>query len=136
MAAPGADRPGVARRPMRDSHAVAYYTIDPERSSLTVVARPRLTDGPGATVRSVAGTARIEGDTIVAGSLDITLDGEPAPTARIDLAATATTVGTGPDGEPVLVGRADRPAGAFGLSGPPLLNPTLQLHWRLVLRPD
>ena len=114
---------------------MASFTIDSDRSSVTAVARPRLTDGPGASVHSVAGTVELDGDAVVGGSLTVTLDGGGGPTASIDLSSIPAEVSTGPDGETVLVGRADRPAGAFGLGGPPLLNPTVQLRWRLVLLP-
>ena len=120
---------------MRDSHAVTHYTVDPERSSISVVARPRLTTGPGASVRSVSGTVELDRGAIRQGSLTVTLDGDPAPSAVIDLAGAYGEVTPGPEGKTVLVGRADRPAGAFGLTGPPLLNPTLQFRWRLVLLP-
>ena len=120
---------------MEDSHAVGRFRIDPERSTVTVAARPRLTDGPGAAVRSVDGTVELDGHRVVEGRLVVTLDGDPTPSAAIDLDHRSGEVSTGPDGDLVLHGRADRPAGSFGLSGPPLLNPTLQLRWRLVLRP-
>jgi len=114
---------------------VASFTIDSDRSSVTAVTRPRLTNGPGASVHSVAGTVDLDGEVVVQGALTVTLDGDGGPTAVIDLSSTPAELSTGPEGETVLVGRVDRPAGAFGLAGPPLLNPTLQLRWRLVLLP-
>ena len=114
---------------------MASFTIDSDRSSVTAVTRPRLTDGPGASVHSVAGRVELDGQAVARGSLTVTLDGDGGPTAEIDLSGTPAEVSIDPEGETVLVGRADRPAGAFGLAGPPLLNPTVQLRWRLVLLP-
>ena len=115
---------------------MARYTIDPARSHVTVVTRPRLGAGAGAAVRSLEGTVELDAGVVRVGGLTVTLEGNPAPSAEIDLAAVPGELGPGPDGETVLVGRADRPAGVFGLTGPPLLNPTLQFRWRLVLVPE
>ena len=66
--------------------------------------------------------------------------GSPPVSADIDLDGTAAELAPDlepgvPDGTLVLRGRTTRPAGAFGLAGPPLLNPTIQISWRLVLAP-
>jgi hypothetical protein len=114
---------------------VAHYLIDADASRVSVVARPRLSDGPGAVVRAIDGAVELADGSVAHGALTITLEGDPPPSATLDLGALPAMVTSGPGGETVLEGRTDRPAGAFGLAGPPLLNPTLQLRWRLVLVP-
>src|SRR3954447_6249946 len=115
------------------------YVVDPDRSMVNAVARPSLGDGPGATVLSVAGTVDVVADR-PSGSITVTLAGDPPVTTEIDLAGTRAELSTdldpsGPGDTLVLRGRTSRAAGAFGMAGPPLLNPTILLSWRLVLAP-
>jgi hypothetical protein len=115
------------------------YVVDPDRSTVSAVARPSLGDGPGATVVAVSGTVDVADDR-ASGSITVTLAGDPPPTADIDLAGTRAELSadldpSSPDGSLVLQGRTSRAAGAFGFAGPPLLNPTVLLRWRLVLAP-
>jgi len=114
---------------------VAWFTVDPDRSTVTVVDRPRLDPAEGPRPASVTGAVEITDDGAVHGTVHIALDADPGTRTAIDLAETAPEVTTGPDGVPVVVGRASRPAGSFGLTGSPLLNPTVQMRWRLALRP-
>jgi len=115
------------------------YVVDPDRSSVSAVARPSLGPGPGATVVAVSGTVDVVADR-PSGSITVTLAGDPPARAEIDLAdtraeLTADLDPSSPDDALVLRGRTSRAAGAFGLAGPPLLNPTIQISWRLVLAP-
>jgi hypothetical protein len=114
---------------------VARFTVDPDRSTVTVVDRPRLDPAEGPRPASVTGEVEVTDDGSVLGTLRIALDTDPHAPAAIDLADTAAELTAGTDGLPVVQGRTSRPAGAFGLTGSPLLNPTVQLRWRLVLRP-
>ena len=118
------------------------FTVDPEHSTVTVLARPRLVAGPGPLPASVTGEVEIADSGTVTGSLVVTLDDADGSShdgadrqATIDLDGTTLELGSAPDGRRLLQGRADRAATAFGLTGSPLLNPTLQLRWRLVLQP-
>jgi hypothetical protein len=113
---------------------VARYVVDPVRSTVSAITRPALGGGPGPAVASVTGRVDVVGNE-PAGSITVTLEGPPAATARIDLEDTTPEVTPGADGTLVLQGGTSRPAGAFGLIGPPLLNPTVLLRWRLVLAP-
>ncbi|MGZ4684096.1 MAG: hypothetical protein ACXWBN_17380 [Acidimicrobiales bacterium] len=115
------------------------YVVDPELSSVTTTARPAV-GGPGTPVAlSVTGTVDILDD-VPSGTITVTFDGETPSVAEFDLAGTRTESAPGheqgpSDGAFVLRGRTSRPAGAFGLTGPPLLNPTILISWRLVLAP-
>lgn len=120
---------------MPDSATVARYRVDLDRSTVTAVARPALDGRPGPTVGAVTGTVDVADDGSVSGAITIALEGDQPATAVIPLAGSGAELSTGPDGELVLHGRTSRPAGAFGLAGPPLLNPTLLLRWRLALLP-
>ena len=118
------------------------FTVDPEHSTVTVLARPQLVAGPGPLPASVTGEVEIADSGTVTGSLVVTLDDDDGSShegadrqATIDLDGTTLELGSAPDGRRLLQGRADRAATAFGLTGSPLLNPTLQLRWRLVLQP-
>jgi len=119
---------------------VARYLVDPDRSTVTVVPRPRLTDTSGPLPASVTGEVDISDGGTVTGSLQITLDGDVGGSgqqATIDLAGTTLELKPAPDGEHLLLhGRAIRSAGTFGLAGSPLLNPSLELRWRLALTPN
>ncbi len=129
---------------------MARYRIDEDRSTITVEVRPPM--GLPRVPAGVAGEVEVADDAVgalghtsprlltsseVAGSLQVIPDGQ---TARpIDLATAADDAGAelsrGPDEELVLRGRRSSPADAFGIIGPPLVNPTLHLSWRLVLAP-
>ena len=113
---------------------MARYQIDSDRSTVSAVARPALGHDPGPSVASVAGTVEVVDDHAT-GSIIITLEGHPAPCAEIDLGNTRAEVATDADGGLVLRGRTSCPAGVFGLTGPPMLNPTVLLRWILVLTP-
>jgi len=104
------------------------YRVDPERSEVSAVLRPRL-DGTGPLAAVVSGTVDVPSLT---GSLQLAVGGR---TVDLDVAGTVPELDTGRDGEVLLRGSAERPAGAFGLTGPPLLNPTVLLRWRAVLVP-
>jgi len=119
---------------------MARYVVDPDRSTVSAVTRPTLGDGPGPAVVAVAGTVEVVGDR-PSGSITVTLAGDPPAMAEIDLAGTRAELSadldpSSPDDALVLQGRTSRAAGAFGLAGPPLLNPTVLLRWRLVLAPE
>lgn len=116
---------------------MAGYAIDPERSTATAVRRPQLDDA-GAMTGTVRGEVELDGDdpTVApTGQIEITLADPGARPVIIDVADTAWDLLHDERGEPVLYGRATRPTGAVGLAGPPLLNPVVQLSWRLVLVP-
>lgn len=112
-------------------------TVDADRSTITVIARPRLAPDEGPIPATVTGAVDVADDGTVTGSLMVTLDAEPVsqstPAVSIDLAGTSVVRQSGPADETVIEGRIDRPAAQFGRAGSPLLNPTIQLHWRLVL---
>ena len=127
------------------------FHIDPERSSVTAAVRPQMglpnlpaTIGGelGLDVAAVdeveAGTARAIERGELAGVVQISLDGQPPASIDLALAAadSSAELSRGPDGELVLRGQRSSPADAFGIVGPPLVNPTLLLSWRLVLSPD
>ncbi len=118
---------------------MARYVVDPVRSSMTATTRPMLDRRSVPVVTAVTGTIDVVDD-VPSGTITVTLGSEPPTVAEIDLAGTGPELA--PDLEPgmvdgglVLRGRASRSAGAFGMTGPPLLNPTIQLSWRLVLAP-
>jgi hypothetical protein len=118
---------------------MARYLVDPERSSTTATTRPMLDRRTVPVVTSVAGTITVIDD-VPSGTIAVTIAGEPPTVVEIDVADSRPelSVDLEPgvvDGTLVLRGRTSRPAGAFGLTGPPLLNPTIQLSWRLVLTP-
>jgi hypothetical protein len=121
---------------------VARFRVDPDRSTVTVVDRPRLDPADGTRPATVTGEVEVTDAGEIRGSVAITLvdgdgrGGDAGATVTIDLAGTTPELTTGPDRRPVVHGRASRPAGAFGLTGSPLLNPTVQLRWRLSLIPD
>jgi hypothetical protein len=123
---------------MSDSGPVTRFLVDPARSSVTAVMRPAL-GGAGARRASATGEVYLTDQGISTGSITVTLDAEEPPdstrAAVIALDPANNELSEGPDGEPVVQGRTSRPAGAFGLVGPPLLNPTVQLRWHLVLLP-
>jgi len=137
---------------------MAGYAVDPDRSTITAVVRPRMgpptlparvtgtvdldeaalraAEGTGDRAGEPAGRRAIEASEL-SGSIEVSLDGQP-PVA-VDLAAAAAD---GPadlcrdeQGQLVLRGRRSAPAGAFGILGPPLINPTVVLTWSLVLDP-
>ncbi len=115
------------------------YRIDPDRSTVTAVARPML-DGHGALEATIAGRLDVveaDGDdgSRIVGQVRIRLASGSAELA-LDVDDTSPEVEVDHDGLSVLRGSANRPAGAFGLTGPPLLNPTIVLRWRAVLVPD
>jgi hypothetical protein len=126
---------------------VTRYRIDPARSSITATVRPPM--GRPTVPASVTGEVALDADggahpsprPLAAGDLhghlEVSLDGQPP--VSIDLARAAADAAAelshGPDGEVVLRGQRSAPAGAFGILGPPLLNPTVVLSWRLVLAP-
>ncbi len=128
---------------------VTRYGVDEARSSITAAVRPPM--GPPTIPATVTGQASLElaGDPDadgrphrlsageVAGSIEISLDGQPPVAVDLALAAAdaAAELSHGPDDEVVLWGQRSAPAGAFGIVGPPLLNPTIVLSWRLVLNP-
>jgi hypothetical protein len=115
------------------------YLVDPVRSSMTATTRPMLDRTAIPVVTTVAGTVDVVDD-VPSGTITVTVAGEPPTVTEIDLAGTRPELAADlepgvVDGALVLRGRTTRPAGAFGLTGPPLLNPTIQLSWRLVLAP-
>jgi hypothetical protein len=114
---------------------VARFTVDPERSTITVVARPQLVPSQSPIPAAVTGEVEVTHDGEVTGSLVVTLDADPARRATIDLEGTSIDVRPGPGGEAIVRGRTDRAAATFGLAGSPLLNPTIQMRWHLVLLP-
>lgn len=127
------------------------HDIDPDRSTSSAVLRPALgapildvvvcgevvlDDEAVAELDQGAPRPLVEGE--LAGTLRVALDGQPP--VGVDL-ATALIEGVaelsrGPAGELVLRGRRAAPANEFGILGPPLLNPTVVLSWRLVLDED
>jgi hypothetical protein len=138
---------------------VTRYGVDPARSSIVAVVRPRmgpptlpatvtggvelsdelvrgLADGgaPGADTR--AGAHRIEAGELV-GTVEVSLDGQPPVAIDLALAAadTVAELSWNHDHDLTLVGQRTAPAGAFGIVGPPLINPSIVLSWRLVLEP-
>jgi len=85
-------------------------------------------------VVAVSGEVEINTDTdAVTGSILVTLAGEPDVTTVVPVVAARADLVDGPDGRQVLRGGCSMPAGAFARHGPPLINPTLLLRWRLVL---
>lgn len=115
------------------------FRIDPVRSTVTAVVRPML-DGRGPLEATIAGVVEVsepDGDhpSPVVGEIHIRLvDGSTELALRA--ADTSPEVEVDHDGLTILRGSADRPAGVVGLTGPPLLNPTVVLRWRAVLEPD
>jgi hypothetical protein len=114
---------------------VTSYRIDPERSTVTAVTRPML-DGHGPLEARIAGRIAIgHGGALINGDIRVRLVDGPSEVA-IDVAHTSPEVDVDQDGVLILRGSATSPAGAFGLTGPPLLNPTVVLRWRAALVPD
>ena len=113
---------------------MAAYRVDPDRSSVTAVLRP---DGQGALPATIRGVVEVDeqSSSAVRGTVHVALDDPPAEVA-LDVSSTRPELDRGADGELVLRGSTTRPAGAFGLTGPPLLNLTVVLRWRAVLVPD
>ena len=123
---------------------VTRYLVDPRRSSIVARVRPPM--GPPTVPATVTGELDLAagaapgpiGSDQLDGHIQVSLDGQPS--VPIDLAQAAADTGAelsqGPDGEVVLRGQRSSPAGAFGIVGPPLLNPTILLSWRLVLDPS
>jgi hypothetical protein len=129
---------------------VTTYRIDGARSSVTAAVRPPmglptveasaegLVEVIPSAIDDLAATApRTVGPGELAGSLQLSLDHQPSVAIDLALAAADTTaeLSLGPDGELVLRGQRSAPAEAFGIVGPPLVNPTLLISWRLVLDP-
>jgi hypothetical protein len=114
---------------------VAHYLVDPEPSSVSAVARPVLGEGMVPDIIAVDGEVEITGDR-ASGSITITFDGHPSIRTELDLDHTRAEVSTDADGAMVLHGRASLPAGVLGLTGPPMLNLTVLLRWRLLLIPS
>jgi hypothetical protein len=110
---------------------VAAYRVDPDRSSVTAVLRPTADRPLAATIR---GTVEVDdrAPSTLDGTVHLALTDPPGEVA-LDVSSTRPELDRGPDGELLLRGSATRPAGAFGLTGPPLLNPTVVLRWRAVL---
>jgi hypothetical protein len=116
---------------------MADYEIDPERSTATAVRRPPI-ETEGSIPARVSGEVSFDDEDPTigpSGTIEVTIADRASRPVAIDLAKAAWDLGTDERGAVVLHGRATRPAGAFGLGGPPLLNPTVQLSWRLVLVP-
>jgi hypothetical protein len=116
---------------------VAGYAIDTERSTVTGVRRPQL-DNAGAIAGRARGDVEFDAEdaaTAPVGQIEITLSDPSARPITIDLAESPWDVLTDERGDPVLYGRATRAVGELGLTGPALLNPVIQLSWRLVLIP-
>jgi len=118
---------------------VAHFTVDADRSTITVLARPRLAPDERPIPATVTGAVDVADDATVTGSLMVTLEVDPVrgstPPVSIDLDGTSVARRSGPADETVIEGRVDRAAAQFGRAGSPLLNPTIQLRWRLVLLP-
>jgi hypothetical protein len=113
---------------------VTRYRIDPERSSVSAVARPAL-DGHGPLEATITGRVDIDDERRIDGEVDIRLvDGRSE--LVLDVVNTSPEVDVDRDGTTLLRGSASRPVGAFGLTGSPLLNPTVVLRWRAVLIPE
>ena len=126
------------------------YLVDPDRSVVTAVVRPRL-DDVGPIEVSVAGEVELagggEGDEAhpaeITGRVRITPARPGAAVVEIDLSTTRPEIAPrrddhvdpDRDGDEVLLGAATRPASQFGILGSPLLNPTIVLSWRLHLTP-
>jgi hypothetical protein len=118
---------------------VTSYVVDPERSTVSVVPRPRL-DGADPLSATISGRVELATSepgpaTGAVGSVVIDVAGVPRPQLQIDLAASAPELTRDHDDQLVLDGSAIVPAGDLGLRGSPLLNPTILLRWRLVLLP-
>jgi hypothetical protein len=129
---------------------VVRFRVDPERSSVTAVVRPQMglpalpatVDGhvdldPTAIGAAEGGPGRAVEPGELVGVVQISLDGQPPTEIDLALAAadTSAELSRGGDDELVLRGQRSAPADAFGILGPPLVNPTLLLSWRLVLHP-
>lgn len=116
---------------------MARFTVDADRSTITVLARPRLAPDERPIPATVTGAVDVADDGTVTGSLVVSLEADPVrgptPPVRIDLDGTSVARPSGPADETIVEGRIDRPAAQFGRAGSPLLNPTIQLRWRLVL---
>lgn len=112
------------------------YRIVPEASTVTAVLRPAL-DGRGRLHATISGDLAIvdAGDRpVIHGTVRLEL-AEPVARLELDVTATGPELDRGRDGELLLRGSATRPAATVGLTGPPLLNPTVVLRWRAVLEP-
>ena len=135
--------PALGRGLRQTLGAMATYFVDPARSEVTAVTRPMLGDRSGPWTLDVTGTVEVVDDQ-PSGKIALSFTGDEVRDQRaateIDLAGTGPELGPDlepgvPEGALVLRGRTSRPAGLFGLAGPPLINPTVQLRWRLVLVP-
>jgi len=115
---------------------VARYRLDPERSTVSAVLRPQLDTDSAITATIRGEISVVDGDdpALATGTVRIALAAADHE-VPFDLPDTHPEIDRGPDGELVLRGSASRPAGSFGITGPPLLNPTLVLRWRAVLVP-
>jgi hypothetical protein len=118
---------------------VTAYRIDPDRSTVTAVARPML-DGRGALAATMTGRVEVgathaDDQPTVVGEIHIRLDEGPSE-LDLDVTGTRPEIDVDRDGLTILRGSATRPVGALGLTGPPLLNPTIVLRWHAVLVPD
>ena len=126
------------------------YVVDPAGSHVSAVLRPAGATRPRATVVdgevSLGLGAEIDPEIDLGGgheprgtlTVQVELDpdgaGTPPVTVTVEVGGARAAVDTGIDGTPVLHGSATLPAGAVGLNGPPLINPSLVLRWRLALR--
>jgi hypothetical protein len=98
---------------------------------VSAVLRPDV-DGHGPLTATIDGQVEV-GD-VPHGALQVSV-AETGREVVLDVSDTNAEVEGEGDGERVLRGSATRPAGAFGLIGPPLLNPTVVLRWRATLVP-
>ena len=112
---------------------MAAYRVDAERSTVTAVLRP---EAHGSLEATIHGTVDLEAppSSRVWGTVRVALADPPGEVA-VEVSSTHPELDRGPDGELLLRGSTTRPAGVFGLTGPPLLNPTVVLRWRAVLVP-
>jgi hypothetical protein len=109
------------------------YRLDPVGSEISAVVRPAV----GRRVQlsaSISGAVEVPssapGPVAATGILHVAVDDTMVD---LDVATTRPELDVGRDGELLLRGSAQRPAGAFGLAGPPMLNPTVVLRWRAAL---
>jgi hypothetical protein len=113
---------------------VTEYRVVPEESSVSAVLRPVL-DGRAVLTATIDGRIELDDPSSAPrGTVRIRLDGTTDELV-LDVSTTVPEVDRGPAGEVLLRGSTTRPAGTFGLAGPPLLNPTVVLRWRAVLAP-
>jgi hypothetical protein len=110
------------------------YRIDPDRSEISAVLRPQVDSSPNPRPATIAGVLDVSATGDLSGHVIVTVGESDA--VELDVAATRPELEVEHDGQHRLLrGSATRPAGAFGVTGPPLLNPTVVLRWRAVLIP-